>query len=286
MAGDWDKAVSAAYADIDAAETGLPTPEVLRGLHEAGNPPLLRVVAMLTACRVIVYPQLPSEGVALATGAIQDLRARLEGRTGPMAAAEALRARTGDLLQGADVAQDALRCLGHAVDYLVSPSARGFVELIGTMIAAQRADPRQPRSMQQQMIGWMDDVVDRARHVAIGEAVTLAAQALEGALPGLVEPFYFEGVGADGGDLLVHVADPKTRRLVRPVISVAEPALRGRELRVQVRAQPNIARDRFRVGYLFEQFIHRMFLDSCWAMRYDAIAYECEATGDRWVVPA
>jgi hypothetical protein len=284
MNGQWNKAVRAVYADIDAAETGLPTPEALRGLHEAGEPQLMRVVAVLSVCRVIVYPQLPSDAIAMAAGALRDLQERLEGRSGPMPTVEELRRH--ETTEAGDCQQDALRCLGRAVDYLVSPSAQGFAALVGVMIAAQRWDPRQPRATREQMIAWMDDVVDRARDVELVEALGLAARAINEALPGLVEPFYFEGVGRDGGDLLVHVANSRTRRLIRPVICVAEPVLAERELKVRVKAEPNGASDRFRIGYLFEHFIHRMFLGSMWAMGYDAIAYESEASGDRWTVPA
>ncbi len=285
MAG-WEQAIRTAQAEIDAAENGIPPPAAIAALHAAGDPRVMRVIAVLSACRAIVYPQLPPEGSGLGAAALRDLLARLDGGTAPMAQAEALLLKARGLPREAGAQQEALRCLGHAVGYLVSPSAQGLVTLLGALLAAQRDERPKPRATRQQMTGWMDEVVGRAPHIELGAALALAAGALEGAVPGLAEPYYFEAAGDDAHDIRVYAADARTRALTRPVMRIAEPRLAGRELQVRVKAEPRDAHDRFRIGYLFEHSVHRMFLDGCWAARCDSIAYACEATGEAWTMPA
>jgi len=287
MVETWGGAIQRVYSEIEAADTGVPPADALRALHDAGDPKVLSIIALFSACRSAVYPQLPSEGVIVGEAAIAAMLARLAGATsGLMPEVDALIGRARGTATGGDPTADALRCLGEAVAYVVSPSTLGFVAVVQAMIASQSRDKRQPRAMQTQMAGWMDDVIGRAALFTLHDALTLAAQTLAGSLRSLPRPFYLEATGDDAGDLLVWVADPNTRRLLLPVLRVAEPRLLGRDLQVRVRAEPDRIRDRFRIGYLFEHYIHRMFLDGCWAMRCDTISYTCVATGDRWQVPA
>ena len=283
MSALWQTACNAAYSDIDASDTGLPSPAVIQALHEAGSPDMLRSIALLTACRAMVYPQISPNLLSDGTLVFQALRARLSGA--PSGPAPNIRAWT-RLAPGGTAEEEAASCVGHAVIYSLAPDPATLGAMVRSMHAAQRLDPRQPRASRLQMIGWMDDVVSRAPGLDVSTVLSLAEHCLAGTLQRLPSPYYLEGVGDDAGDLEVWATEAKTRRLAAPILKVAEPQLAGRKLTVRIRPGPDRALDRFRVGYLFEHFIHRVFLGDLYRMRYDAISYESEATGDSWIVPA
>jgi hypothetical protein len=289
MSRELVRKIESAYGEVDSSATGqMPRASIEqlgRALSGAGD--VERVIALWSAARALAFPQIATRWVEGAVRALHAARSAIETgiRVRP-AEVDALLAPDAPGKPWDERQLEARRCLGHALSFCVDPSPLRFASTIESMGVAQRDASLTPQKAKQTWTGWLDDVVSRADRFTLADLIALADRTIRGTVELLPAWYRWEGAANDKHHLEVWTEDPRTRKLVMPVMRLEALKLDGAVLTVTVMASPDMVRDPLRIEYLVEDVVHRRFLGGLYDGRYERIDYRCLATGEAWQVPA
>jgi hypothetical protein len=289
MSHELVRALRAVYDDIDGSDTGQPSRAAIATIPTSlqSRPDVLKVIALWSAARALVLPQVEPRAVDPCTRGVAAIRQHSP------AAGHVIPSDVDALLQPAPVQaptgepyRQAQICLGRALAYSVAPEPARFMQVIDALIVAQRSEFARPRRAKQAWIGWLDDVAARSDRFTVPQILQLLERALRGTLDNLPPELEWEGTANDKGELTVWAKDPRTDRLLTAVMRAEPLKLMGRTLVVTVLVEPRRVSDPLRIEYFAEQVIHRRFLGEMYAGQYDVIEYRCLGTGEIWQAPA
>lgn len=290
MSHELVRALRAVYDDVEGSATGQPARQAIASLWTllGQRAQQLQVLALWSAARALILPQIAAGAIDPGLRAITALRAAAAAAPGPQAQVPADIAA---LLAGSTATTDdrqlqAQRCLGHALAFLLQPTPAGLMAVIDAMVSAQRSEFAHSARAHQAWIGWLDDVASRCDRFTPAALLDLLERTLRGTLTTMPVAFRWEGTGDDKGLLHVWAADLQTRRLVSSVMTIDPPVRTGRLLQVTVHDAPHLVRDPLRIEYFVEHTLHRVFLGEPHAGQFDRIDYHCLGTGEAWSAPA
>ena len=290
MSHELVRALRSVYDDVACSSTGQPDRRTVASLWTllGQRPQQLQVLALWSAARALILPQVAPAAIDPGLRAIAALRAVWAAPPVPQSA---IPADISALLAGAPATTDdrqlqAQRCLGHALAFALQPTSAGLMAVIDAMVSAQRSEFAHSARAREAWIGWLDDVASRCDRFAPAALLDLLERTLRGTITTLPVAFRWEGTGDDKGLLHVWAADLQTRRLVSNVMTIDPPVLKGRVLQVSVHDAPHLVRDPLRIEYFVEHFIHRVFLGEPHAGQFDRIDYHAQGTGEAWSAPA
>lgn len=290
MSHELIRVLRSVYDDIDSSETGQPTRAMICAIWPSLQkyPEARYVTALWSAVRALVFPQVALEAIEPCAKAINAVRTILaNGVASPMPVeVEAILQQPQPGITSIREQAEAQLCLGHALAFCVDSAPERFLHVINTLVSAQRSQFANPTRSKQAWIGWLDDVVSRSDRFHIETILGLVERTLHGTLNMVPASFEWEGVADDSGKLEVWAEDPKTRRLLIPVMT-AEPLLvMERTLKATILDETHLVCDQLRIEYFVEHIIHRRFLGGMYEGHYDHIEFRCLGSGENWQAPA
>ena len=292
MLREIERALRGVYGNVSWAPTGSPTEEDRDEIFAVltRSPEWLPVVALWSASRAIVFPQLPAEALPSAR---RDMEASASMLSGGEAKGSEPFLRHLASSDGAETEWSARRHAAHrallaALDLCRGPTPPVWRTLLSALEFAQLGGDASVDDRREWWIAWLDDVVMRCDRTNVATMHGLVERCLAGTLDELVEPYCWEGV--EQGDPPYHVqvwtADPRTHHVRKPYLDFETFEFRSRKLEVVISRRPDVITDPLRIEYLVEMGVLRRYLFGRYEGRYDLIDYHCLATDERWTVEA
>lgn len=244
----------------------------------------LPVAAAWSAARAVIFPQLELNLVPIARAAVEEVQAHLAA-TPPLPAGSPLPVLEAFAKQAPAAAEDAMAprrlnaalAVARALSCCASPEPTLFADTIEHLAAAQD-DPAYPGNRaQDRWTGWLDDVITRSDRFSIGQILELLKQTIAGTIPALLpNRFFWEGTGNEDGGFEVWTEDPRSHKLVMPVVTFSRFEPEAGTLYVRVASKPGLVRDRLRLEYFAEHEVQRYFLADAYSGDYTVIDYQFE----------
>jgi hypothetical protein len=289
MLNNEDLSIRSVYNDILASETGKLSEENIDLIYKAlvNREKSLCIIALWSAARALVFPQIPVKSVeqcVLAIRTIFEITERSHDANARKSVETIINSGSVDNLDSQQ--EKALLCFTNALRFLITRDFTDFLCTIEVLASSQIKMLDAPRKARLYWIGWLDDVVCRNGRFSIITMLELVERTLLGTIGHVPTFALWEAAGDDKGRFDVWAMDAKTRRLIQPVMMIDPIVLKDETLFVRVLDQPSVVKDPLRIEYLFEHWIHRLFLAEAYLGRYKNIEYYCQSTAETWRAPA
>ena len=292
MARELEQAARNAYGVVSNTRRGTLARSDLEALGARLAPlgSALPVAAAWSAARAVIFPQLELNLVKLARTACEEVRLHLAADPAPppeqpllVLEAFAKQASAAGSDPMAPRRASAALAVAHALSCCVTPSPKLFADTAEQLALAQE-DPAYPNNRAQELwTGWLDDVITRSDRFSVIQILELLTSTIDGTLPGLLPSrFTWEGTGNEEGGFEVWTEDPRSHKLVMPVVTFSQFEPKGGTLFVRIANKPGLVKDGLRLEYFAEHEVHRYFLASPYAGKFTVIDYQFEDGSPGW----
>ena len=280
-----ERTLQRAYDLIEADTSGELPPRVAEELfHELSSvgEARLGVVALRTAARAAVYPQVHAE--VLANTAAIRASSGLDLAAWNGAVQTALSGRSRAIVWFEQRQNEAAAALASALEVALHPTPQAWVGLLHAYRWAHLGDRQTPGPLRDGWAEWLDDVAS-VTDDGFARAVRWLARCLDGSLSGLPDDWTWEATYSDQNHRFgVSVCELPAGRLRTPVLELTGMARTERTITARVERGSAVV-DPLRVEYLVRHALARVFLADSKLVGGEQIEFEVSDTGERWLYP-